>query len=152
MGDDDPREAADIANAIVDRYQTMRDVSEDQYKERTDTLQKQISRQEEVVEKGQAALRKIGKQQSPDYLNAKLLLDQESSGLQSLRQNLTSTTPTTNLPTRILSHAQVPTEPSQPQKSLCYFLATIASVFLAVVVASFVEVAFLIAGAGKKRV
>ena len=146
VASDDPKEAADIANAIVNRFQTMRQVEEDQRKERAETSRNQSNQQEKIVEEGQAALQRIKNPQSPEYLNAKLLLDQERLLLQSLRQSLTSTTPTTNLPSHIISHAQVPSEPSQPQQLLCYALVTIVSAFLAAIVASLVEVAFPLAG------
>jgi len=45
-----PQECADVANAIADRYKTMRDVEEDQRTNRgTDALRDQIAQQEKVV-------------------------------------------------------------------------------------------------------
>ncbi len=45
------KEAADVANAVADRYKTMRDVEEDQRNNRgADSLRDQIAQQEKVVE------------------------------------------------------------------------------------------------------
>jgi succinoglycan biosynthesis transport protein ExoP len=55
-----PKECADVANALADRYKTMRDVEEDQRNNRgTDSLRDQISQQQKVVEDGRGKLEKM---------------------------------------------------------------------------------------------
>jgi succinoglycan biosynthesis transport protein ExoP len=57
VSSDVPEEAAQIANAIADRYKTMRDVEEAQRKPRgSDAIHSQIAGQEKVVAEKQAAL------------------------------------------------------------------------------------------------
>ena len=62
-----PKECADIANAVADRYKTMRDVEEDQRTQRgTDTLRDSIKEQQKVVDDERTALedlrQKLGKE------------------------------------------------------------------------------------------
>lgn len=55
-----PKECADIANALADRYKTMRDVEEDQRTQRgADTLRDQIKEQQKAVDDQRAALEKM---------------------------------------------------------------------------------------------
>jgi succinoglycan biosynthesis transport protein ExoP len=55
-----PKECADVANAVADRYKTMRDVEEDQRTNRgTDSLRDQIAQQEKVVSDKKAAVEKM---------------------------------------------------------------------------------------------
>jgi uncharacterized protein involved in exopolysaccharide biosynthesis len=55
-----PEEAANIANAIADRYKTMRDVQEDQRNSRgTNSLQDQIEQQQKMVDEKKAAVDKL---------------------------------------------------------------------------------------------
>jgi capsular exopolysaccharide synthesis family protein len=54
------KECADVANAVADRYKTMRDVEEDQRTNRgTDSLRDQISQQQKVVDDARAAVEKM---------------------------------------------------------------------------------------------
>ncbi|MEI9997749.1 MAG: P-loop NTPase [Verrucomicrobiota bacterium] len=58
-----PRECADIANALADRYKTMRDVEEDQRVNRgADSLRDQIAQQEKVVEDARAKVEQLREQ------------------------------------------------------------------------------------------
>ena len=53
---EDPQEAATIANAIADRYKTLRDVQEDQRNHRgADYLREQVDQQQKVVDEKKAA-------------------------------------------------------------------------------------------------
>jgi len=55
-----PKEAADIANALADRYKTMRDQEEDLRNNRgTDSLRDQITQQQAVVDNARNALEKM---------------------------------------------------------------------------------------------
>jgi capsular exopolysaccharide synthesis family protein len=55
-----PKEAADIANALADRYKTMRDVEQDQRNNRgADSLTDQITQQQRVVDAKKAAVDKL---------------------------------------------------------------------------------------------
>jgi succinoglycan biosynthesis transport protein ExoP len=55
-----PKECADVANAVADRYKTMRDVEEDQRNSRgTDSLRDQIAQQQKVVDDRKAAVEKM---------------------------------------------------------------------------------------------
>jgi succinoglycan biosynthesis transport protein ExoP len=55
-----PKECSDIANAIADRYKTMRDVEEDQRNNRgTDSLRDQITQQQNVVADKKAMVEKL---------------------------------------------------------------------------------------------
>jgi capsular exopolysaccharide synthesis family protein len=55
-----PQEAADIANALADRYKTMRQVQEDQINSKgAETLEDQIAEQQKVVDEKKAALDKL---------------------------------------------------------------------------------------------
>jgi succinoglycan biosynthesis transport protein ExoP len=55
-----PKECADIANAVADRYKTMRDVEEDQRNNRgIQALEDQISEQEKAVEDRRAKVEKM---------------------------------------------------------------------------------------------
>lgn len=55
-----PKEAADIANAVADRYKTMRDVQEDQRNTRgADSLRDQIDQQQKTVDDKKATVDKM---------------------------------------------------------------------------------------------
>jgi succinoglycan biosynthesis transport protein ExoP len=55
-----PKECADVANAVADRYKTMRDVEEDQRTNRgADALRDQITQQEKVVHDKKAEVEKM---------------------------------------------------------------------------------------------
>jgi capsular exopolysaccharide synthesis family protein len=55
-----PMECADVANAVADRYKTMRDVEEDQKVNRgTDSLRDQIRQQQKVVDDKKAEVEKM---------------------------------------------------------------------------------------------
>ncbi|MCE0499640.1 MAG: polysaccharide biosynthesis tyrosine autokinase [Methylacidiphilales bacterium] len=58
-----PKEAADIVNAVMDHYQTLRDVEEDQRNSRgADALRDQITQQQAVVDKSTAGVEKLRQQ------------------------------------------------------------------------------------------
>ena len=55
-----PRECSDVANALADRYKTMRDVEDEQRNDRgIDALNDQISQQQKVVEDARAKVEKM---------------------------------------------------------------------------------------------
>jgi len=55
-----PKEAADIANAVIDHYQTLRDVEEDKRNSRgADSLRDQINQQQAVVDAANAEVDKL---------------------------------------------------------------------------------------------
>jgi len=55
-----PKECADVANAIADRYKTMRDVEEDQRTNRgADSLRDQIVQQQKAVDEAKAVVEKM---------------------------------------------------------------------------------------------
>jgi len=57
---DVPKECADIANAVADRYKTVRDVEEDQRTNRgVDSLRDQIVQQQDAVNKAKAVVEKM---------------------------------------------------------------------------------------------
>jgi succinoglycan biosynthesis transport protein ExoP len=57
---DVPKECADVANAVADRYKTMRDVEEDQRNNRgLDSLRDQIAQQQKLVDDKKAAVEKM---------------------------------------------------------------------------------------------
>jgi len=60
VASDVPKESADIANAVADRYKTLRDVEEDQRTNRgEDSLRDQIAGQQKAVDEKKAALETI---------------------------------------------------------------------------------------------
>ena len=86
-----PKEAADIANAIADRYKALRDAAEERALRGENTLPRQL-------------------QPSP---------------------------------VRILSRAEIPTEPYRPNRRIDFLITLAVAVFVSVTLASFVEIVLL---------
>jgi uncharacterized protein involved in exopolysaccharide biosynthesis len=142
-----PTEAANIANAIADRYKTMRDIEEDQHNSRgADALRNQIAQQQKVVEEKKAEMGKLPQGQSPAYLAAQRVLKQQQSLLDALNVRLKQDIADRQLqesPVRIVSRAEPPENPSRPNKGLDFIVTILAAGFLSVMAASFVEIILL---------
>jgi uncharacterized protein involved in exopolysaccharide biosynthesis len=171
---DVPKEAAAIANAIADRYKTMRDVEEDQRTSRgEDSLRDQIARQQKIVDERKAAVEKmrqelgrshhiIARPGDPNdqtktdlqpFRDAQRELEQQQDLLDALNVGLKQADTNRQLresPVRIISRAEAPTVPTKPNKSFAYIVTVLVAGFLSVMTASFVEVVFLFLRAAEK--
>ena len=149
-----PKECADIANAIADRYKTMRDVEEEQRTNRgIDSLRDQIAQQQKVVDEKKAALGKQRQDQSPTYHDAQRELEQQQALLDALTVRLKQDIADSYLresPVRIISRAEAPEYPSKPNKNFAYFVTIVVAGFLSLAVASFVEMVFLFSRASER--
>jgi uncharacterized protein involved in exopolysaccharide biosynthesis len=134
--DDDPKEAADIANAIADRYKTMRDVEMDQRNNRgLDALREQISEIQKEVDESKDAADKARQQALLDALNIRLKQDQADIQLQ-------------QSPVRIVSRAEVPTKPDH---RIAPMFTIIVAGILSLLAASFVEMILLFQRAAERH-
>ena len=144
-----PQEAADIANAIADRYKAKRDLEEDQRTTRgMDALREQIAEQQKVVERKKIPLDRPQDVQpgtERDFQNQRSLLEALKIKLQQdeadfrLQQS----------PVRIISRATVPEWPSKPNHPL-YFIGTVGiAAVISLVVGCFAEVIMLFCRAGE---
>jgi uncharacterized protein involved in exopolysaccharide biosynthesis len=151
---DVPKEAADIANAIADRYKTLRDVQEDERENRgEDSLRNQIVQQQKVVDEKKAAVGKMPQDQSPAYQAAQRELDQQQATLDALSVGLNRTRVDNQLqesPVRIFSRAEPPEYPSRPRKALDLIITIVVAGFLSIMAASFVEMILLFSRAATR--
>jgi uncharacterized protein involved in exopolysaccharide biosynthesis len=149
VSSDVPQEAADIANAIADRYKTLRDVEEDQRNNRgADALHDQIAQQQQVVDEAKATLEKLPQDQA-----AKRDLEQQQTILDALNVRLKQVIIDAQLvesPVRIISRAEPPTAPSKPNKSFDFMVTIVAATFLSIFAASFTEVILMLARASER--
>jgi len=152
---DVPKEAADIANAIADRYKTMRDVEEDENEHRQDkdSLRDQIAQQQKVLDEKKAALEKMVDHESPAYREAQRELEKQQSLLDALtvqiQQNISDSL-ILNSPVRIISRAEPPTEPSKSNKRCAFIVTIVVAGFLSLAAASFVEIILLFSRASER--
>ena len=148
-----PHEAADIANAVADRYKTMREVEEFQRSnEGIDALKDQIAQQEKSVADKKAALGKIAQSQSTAYLNAQRDLDQQQCLLDVMNTRLRqddSDPPLQQSPVQIICRAVTPEYPTRPNRTFCLVVTTVVAGLLSVMAGSFVELIFLFQRAGE---
>jgi capsular polysaccharide biosynthesis protein len=149
VSSDIPKEAADIANAVADRFKTMRDEEEYQrHKRGTDALEEQISEQQKIVNDSRAALGKMRPAPSTEEQNK---LDRAQALLDSLKIRLKQDISDLALeqsPVLIISRAEAPATTLQPNKIRCYGITILVSAALAAIVATLVEFIFS-APAGK---
>ena len=146
VASDDPKEAADIANALADGYKTRRDRDEDQRITRgMASLREIIAEQEKVVVEA-----KVDSQS----LDAERRLQEQQSLLEALRiklQQKESDSQHMQSPVRILTRATAPEYPSKPDKAFCYMVRVGVAALVSVVVGCFVEVIMLFCRAGRRR-
>jgi uncharacterized protein involved in exopolysaccharide biosynthesis len=134
--DDDPKEAADITNAIADRYKAMRDVEEDQRHNRgLDALREQIAEQQKVVDDNKDPAEKPRQQALLDAFNVRLKQDHEDIKLE-------------QSPVRIISRAAIPTKPDHPTAQM---VTVILASLLSLLAASFVEIILLFLRASERH-
>ncbi len=89
VSSDVPKEAADIANAIADRYKTVRDTVEEQRNNRgTDALRDQIAQQQKIVDEKKAEVGKLPQDQSLAYRDAQRQFEQQQALLDALNVRL----------------------------------------------------------------
>jgi uncharacterized protein involved in exopolysaccharide biosynthesis len=154
VSSDVPEETAAIANAIADKYKTLRDVEEDQRNKRgQDALRDQIAQQQKVVDDAKAALGKISDHQSPGYQAAKLELGRQQSLLDAMNvrlQQIITDDPLIQSPVRIVSRAEVPTVPTKPDRHFAFLVMIVVGGVLSVMAASFVEIILLFLRAGER--
>jgi uncharacterized protein involved in exopolysaccharide biosynthesis len=138
-----PQEAADIANAVADRYKTLRDIEEfERSNQGNDALKAQITQLEKVVDDKKAALEKMPQDQSSAYLAAQHDLDQQQSLLDAMNIRLRQDNTDFALqesPVRIICHAQPPEYPTKPNRTVCLVVTTVIAGLLSIMAASFVE-------------
>jgi len=149
---DVPKEAADIANAIADRYKTLRDVEEDQREKRGwDALREQIARQQKVVDEKKAALEKIGDHQSPAFRDAQRDLEEQQSILDALEVRLKQDMSDSALrePAVYIRSRAVPPENPSNQR-FAHLVIIIVAGFLSLAAASFVEIVFMFLRASER--
>jgi len=151
---DVPQEAADIANAVADRYKTTRDVAEAQREDHGDTgLREQIAEQQKVVDDKKATLEKMPPDQSPAYLAAQHDLDQQQSILDALDTRDMQGDNDSHIAKSLIhfvSRAETPIDPTHPNKSIAYYLTLFVATSAGLVVASFVEIIFLFLRASER--
>ena len=151
---DVPKEAADIANAIADRYKILRDVQEDDRENRgEDSLRNQIAQQQKVVDEKKAAVGKTPQVQSPDYQAAQRELDQQQAILDALNVRLNQTIADSQLqesPVRIITRAEPPEYPSRPGKAVDLIITIVVAGYLSIMAASFVEMILLFSRASTR--
>jgi uncharacterized protein involved in exopolysaccharide biosynthesis len=154
VSSDEPTEAAAIANAIADRYKTMRDSDEAQRSNRsTDVLRDQIARQQKVVDEAKATVEKMPHDQSTTHLDAQRNLEQQQNLLDALNLRLKQDMADNQLresPVRIISRAQPPQFPSRPNRNVAYLVTFVAAIFLSIATASFVEIMLLFTRASER--
>jgi uncharacterized protein involved in exopolysaccharide biosynthesis len=148
-----PQEAADIANAVADRYKTLRELEDfERNNQGNDALKAQIDRQQKVVDDKKAALEKMPQDQSSAYLAAKRDLDQQQSLLDALNVHLKQDNSNFALeesPVRIICRAKPPEYPTKPNRTVCLVVTTVIAGLLSVMAASFVELISLFLRAGE---
>jgi succinoglycan biosynthesis transport protein ExoP len=89
-----PTEAAEVANAIADRYKTKRDMEEEQRNQQgTDALRDQIAQQQKVVDDAKDAVEKMRQQMGVNGVNVPggagiSLIDQDQTDLDKRNQDL----------------------------------------------------------------
>ena len=131
--DDVPKEAADIANAIADRYKTLRDSEVEQ---ETSVPGSHDTPTESAQGQTSSSLR-IGATPPASSTTFPAAMTDATSAPE------TSPAVLHESPVRIVSRAEVPTAPSRPNRSFCFYITLIAATLLSLVAASFVEVIFL---------
>lgn len=151
---DVPQEAADIANAVADRYKTTLDMQVDQQNSGSeDSLHEQIAGQQKVVDDKKTALEKIGDHESSTYSVAQRDLGQQQAILDALIVRLKQVMADAALqesPVSILDRAEIPTVPTHPNRTLAYYVTMITATLAGLVAASFVEIIFLFLRAAKR--
>lgn len=127
--DDVPKEAAAIANAVADRYKTLRDSEVEQ----------------ETSVHGQPAVLVADDQRPSLAVGASLPASEASPGIVTDVAPETETSPAVlrKGPVRIVSRAEVPTTPVRPNKNFCFYVTLTVSGLFSLMAASFVEVIFL---------
>ena len=138
---DVPQEAANIANAVADRYKTVRN-TEEEYSRTGQAFRDQLAKQQELVDEKKLALAKIQDNQSPAFINAQRDLEEAQSVLDSYSIRLRGGSDTLSL-VSIGSRAEAPTDPTHPNKSMAYYLTLFVAISAGLLVASFVEIIFL---------
>jgi uncharacterized protein involved in exopolysaccharide biosynthesis len=175
VSSDVPMEAARIANAIAARYKNMHDAEEDQRNNRgIISLRDQIAQQQKVVDEKKAIRDKLREElerypiviSGPEpplskvptallqsFRDAQRDLEQQQSVLDALNVRLKQDIADSQLqegPVRIISRAEVPMEPSKPNKNFAFIVTIVAAGVLSVMAASFVEVILLFLRAAEK--
>jgi uncharacterized protein involved in exopolysaccharide biosynthesis len=131
-----PQEAADIANGIVNKYKRMRDIGEDQrINFAADELRKEIDVQQQIINTKQG-----------DVVQAETALKTLTDRLNKLQADHDLA----ESPVKILTRADVPSEPSWPNKTLNLIISLVIGAVLAVALASFMEVALMMQRASKR--
>ena len=150
----DPKEAADIANAVAYSYLASRETeAKANYDHGIDSLKKQIAFQEQKVQQATATLSKLTNPDSTDRLDAEHQLANEKSLLEALKvrlsADLTSSTKQKN-PVEIVSNASIPKEQVSPSPRLCFIVTAVVAVGLSVLIGCFVEVILLLVRASSE--
>jgi uncharacterized protein involved in exopolysaccharide biosynthesis len=157
----DPMEAAQIANAIADRYKAKRDSEEDQRVTRgMDSLRQYIAMQQKVVEDQKTVVEKMRQVLSSkhiitstavdpafsDFTKSEHKLADQQSLLDALNVRLKQDIEDVKLmrsSVRIISRAEVPEYPSSPDKLLCFGITVLIAVLVSLVIGCFVEMILL---------
>ena len=130
--DDVPTEAADIANAIADRYKTLRDTEVEQ----------------ETSAPGPQGIL-VGNDQRETSTSLPTGTTFPAVMIASSAAPATTLAVLRESSVRIVSRADVPATPSRPNKNFCFYVTLIAASLLSLMAASFVEVIFLFLRAAK---
>jgi uncharacterized protein involved in exopolysaccharide biosynthesis len=148
---DVPEEAAQIANAIADRYKTLRDVEQDQRESQgEDALRDQIAQQQKVVDDAKAAVGKLPQDQSPALRDAQLQIERQQSLLDALNirlQQVLADRQIMESSVQIISRTEIATA---PDRHFALLVIIVAGGVLSVMAASFVEIILLFLRAGKR--
>ena len=130
--DDVPTEAADIANAIADRYKTLRDTEVEQ--------ETSVPSHPDIL---------IGNDQRETSTSPSNSATFPAVMIASSAAPATSLAVLRESSVRIISRADVPAVPSRPNKNFCFYLTLITATVISLMAASFVEVMFLFLRAAK---
>jgi uncharacterized protein involved in exopolysaccharide biosynthesis len=167
VSSDRPIEAANIANAVADRYKTMRDIDEAERNSRgMDAFRAQITQQQKVVDEAKGEVERIREHLSggtsgpgttpsiQDHLKAlsavERNLQQQQNLLDALNVRLQQDILDQRLeesPVRILTRAHVPTAPDH---HLAHLVTLIVAGVLSLLGASFVEMILLFQRAAER--
>jgi capsular polysaccharide biosynthesis protein len=169
---DVPQEAADIANAVADRYQFQRETDESARKERAkqafqqeiDLQQQVVAAKEDTLEKIRADLLRKGISVShtgtdPEdidlqaYRSARRDLDRQRALLDAFVQHLRQVSDEFQLeesPVRIVKRAAAPPIQGRPNEKVEQIVAILIAAFLGVSVASSMEILLLLARASER--